>query len=86
VTSSEDFEEGVLAQMQFLQDIAEKALEYNSPVNLCFIDLENAFDNLELKSVLEILEMNNVPNSLIILIRDIFHYSKTRRPLKPTAV
>ena len=49
----------------------EKAIEFNKPVFLYFIDLET-LDRLELKDVLKNLKVNNVPNDLILFIRDIF--------------
>jgi hypothetical protein len=54
------------------RQITEKALEYNMPAHFCFIDLEKAFDKLELKTVLNILEVNNVPNGFVLLIKDIY--------------
>jgi hypothetical protein len=51
-----------------VRQIIKKALEYNSPVCFCFTDLEKAFGNLNLESVLEMLEPNNVPKCLITLI------------------
>ena len=39
---------------------------------LCFIGLEKAFNRLEFKDVLNILEENNVLIGLILLISDIF--------------
>jgi hypothetical protein len=41
------------------------------PAYFCFIDLEKAFERLELKKVLNILEVNNVPNGLVLLIKDL---------------
>jgi hypothetical protein len=36
------------------------------------MDLEKAFDKLELKSVLDILERNRVPVGLVILIKNVY--------------
>ena len=55
-----------------VRQIVEKSLEFNKPAYLCFIDLEKAFDRLELKDILNILEQYNIPNGLILLIQDIF--------------
>ena len=37
-------------------------------VCVCFVDLEKAFDNLELWDILNILMENNVPNEIIFCI------------------
>jgi hypothetical protein len=37
-----------------IRHIAEETIEYNSPVYICFIDLDEVFDNLN--SVLEVLD------------------------------
>jgi hypothetical protein len=41
------------------------------PTYFCFINLEMALDSLELKRVLNILEVNIVPNGIVLLIKDI---------------
>jgi hypothetical protein len=51
--------------------ITEKALGCNRPAYFCFKHLVKEFDKLELKSVLDMLQRNNVPNGLVILIRNI---------------
>ena len=38
-----------------VKQIAEKALEFNKPAYICFVDLEKAFDNLDLWDILNIL-------------------------------
>jgi hypothetical protein len=56
---------------QFLQEDAlwkKKGLQQNRPAYFYFVDLEKAFRKLELKTVLDILGRNNVPNGLVILI------------------
>jgi hypothetical protein len=49
---------------------SRKALEYNRPEYFCFIHSEKAYDNLELNTALEIVEINNVPNGLVVLVKD----------------
>jgi hypothetical protein len=44
----------------------------NRPAYFCFIDLEKSSDNSGLNMVLDILELNILPNSLFILIKDIY--------------
>jgi hypothetical protein len=48
------------------------ALQYNRLAYFCFVDLEKAFDKLELKTEPDILERNNVPNALVIFIKYIY--------------
>jgi hypothetical protein len=43
----------------------------NRPAYFCFIDLEKSSNNLELNTMVDILEFNIVPNSIFILIKDI---------------
>jgi Reverse transcriptase (RNA-dependent DNA polymerase). len=41
------------------------------PSYICFVDLEKAFDNLDLWDTFNILLENDVPNGIILLIKDI---------------
>lgn len=61
-----------------VRQITEKALEFNKPAFLCFIDLEKAFDSLQLNTILKILTKNNVPDGLIALILDIYSDNTVR--------
>jgi hypothetical protein len=56
----------------------EKDLEYNIVAHFCFIELEKAFDKLELERVIEILERTSVSNKLAILIKNIYTNNFTR--------
>ena len=54
--------------------IAEKALEVNKLLYIlvCFVDLEKTFDFLDLWNILNILQENDVPNGIILLIKNIY--------------
>lgn len=54
-----------------LRQLVEKSLEYNSPAYLCFIDLTKAFDRVQLKDIITILESSNVSKELTELIKDL---------------
>jgi hypothetical protein len=47
---------------------AGNSAECKRPAHFCFIDVKKAFDKSEFKRVLDILERNNVPNDVVILI------------------
>jgi hypothetical protein len=72
------FPHGLVKPYVIIGQITGKALEYNSPVYFCFIDLERGLNTLELKTVLKILELNNVPIGLIIYI---YIYTHLRRSI-----
>jgi hypothetical protein len=56
----------------------EEALEYKMAAYFCFIDLEKAFDRLDIKTVPNILEASNVPNGLVLLIKDTYENNSFR--------
>src|SRR5215469_7200857 len=55
-----------------IRQLTEKALEFNRPIYLCFIDIEKAFDKIRLKHVLNILRDLGVPSGILSLIQDIY--------------
>lgn len=61
-----------------VRQLAEKSIEYSKPLFVCFIDLEKAFDRVRKEDVLEILNENNVPRSLIELVSDLNTNTRTQ--------
>lgn len=55
-----------------IRQISWKALEYSKLAFLCLVGVVKAFDSLQLKPVLDILEQNNVPvpDGLLLLIKN----------------
>lgn len=54
------------------RQIAEKAIEYNKPAFVCFVDLTKAFDRIRLADVLSILKKKKkVPREYIQLIKEL---------------
>lgn len=51
-----------------VRQIAEKAIEFNYPAHMCFVDLTKAFDRIQLKDVIEILRKRNVSQNIISVI------------------
>ena len=52
--------------------IMEKSIEYNRPAYLCFIDLEKAFDNVQLRDIIHLLYDRQIPHNLIKTIENIY--------------
>ena len=52
-----------------VRQIVEKALEFNKPAFLCFVDLTKAFDQVRLEDVLSILQKRNVDARIIAAVR-----------------
>lgn len=61
-----------------IRQLTEKAIEYNTPAFLCFVDLQKAFDRVQLSDVTKTLAKYNVPVSLIQIIHHINSNTKTR--------
>lgn len=59
-----------------IRQITEKSIEYNRPAFLCFIDLEKAFDRVQLQDVVHILYNRNIPLNIIKLIEHIYTRNK----------
>lgn len=54
-----------------IRQIIEKAIEFNNPVFMCFVDLIKAFDKIKLSDVTNILKEPNVPLKIIRLIEEL---------------
>lgn len=61
-----------------VRQLAEKSIEFNKPLFLCFVDLEKAFDRVRRTDVLRILNERNVPRCLIEIVADLNSNTKTR--------
>ena len=48
----------------------EKAVEYRTPVHLCFIDLTKAYDSVDHAAMVAILRLYGVPQQLVEIIED----------------
>jgi hypothetical protein len=55
-----------------LWQIIEKSLEFNKLAFLCFVDLQKAFDTIQLKDVIQILYQKQIAVHLIKLTEDIY--------------
>lgn len=54
-----------------LRQIIEKAIEFNKPAYLCFVDLIQAFDRIQLTELLNILHENQVDAKIVKLIKEL---------------
>lgn len=61
-----------------IRQLSEKAIEFNKPLFLCFVDLEKAFDRVRKQDVLQILNERNVPRCLIELVKDLNTNTRTQ--------
>ena len=61
-----------------LRQIIEKSIEFNKPAFLCFVDLTQAFDRVQLKDVLKILQERRVSNNIIQVIKQLNTNNSTR--------
>jgi hypothetical protein len=59
-----------------IRQIIEKPIEYNKPAYLCFIDLQKAFDRIQLRHVLHLQCQKKIHKNVIKLIENI--YTNTR--------
>ena len=55
-----------------MRQIMEKSIEYNRPAYLCFIDLEKAFDRVQLRDIIHLLYDRQIPHNLIKTIENIY--------------
>ena len=60
------------------RQLCKKAYECNKSSFFCFIDIEKAFDKVQLKHVIKILEKFKIPDNLINLIQDIYSNNTIR--------
>lgn len=56
-----------------IKHVAEKSIEYNRPVYMCFTDVEKAFDKVQLKDVTHLLYKREIPYNIIKVIENITH-------------
>ncbi|KAH1024898.1 hypothetical protein HUJ05_009734 [Dendroctonus ponderosae] len=54
-----------------LRQIAEKAIEFNKPAFMCFIDLSQAFDKVRLTDVIKLLEERKIHQNIVSIIREL---------------
>ncbi|KAK9881036.1 hypothetical protein WA026_014379 [Henosepilachna vigintioctopunctata] len=55
-----------------MRQVLEKSIEFNKPAFLCFIDLQNAFEKIQLKDVIRLLYSRGIPKNLVETIKDIY--------------
>ena len=55
-----------------IRQITEKSIEYNKPAYMCFIDLEKAFDRVQLRDVVHLLYNRQIPHNLVKTIQNIY--------------
>lgn len=63
---------GTREQILNLRLIVEKCYEYNTPVFMCFVDYQKAFDCVKWEKLWEILNETGVPSHLVMLIRNLY--------------
>ena len=61
-----------------LRQIIEKSIKFNKPAFLCFVDLTQAFDRVQLKDVLKILQERRFGNNIIQVIKQLNTNNSTR--------
>ena len=59
-------------QIASLRVIVEQSLEWNSPLDISFIDYEKAFDSVDRETIWKLLRHCEVPEKMISLIRRIY--------------
>lgn len=60
------------------KQIKEKAIEYNTPAFICFIDLTKAFDKVQLSDVTNILIEKETPANIVKVIRNLNNGNSTQ--------
>jgi len=55
-----------------VRQIAEKSIEYNKSAYMCFIDLQKAFDRVQLENVLHLLYNIQLPLNLLKTIENLY--------------
>ena len=56
---------GTVDQIWVTRQAMEKAVEYRTPVHLCFIDLTKAYDTVDCTAMVAILRSYEVPQQLV---------------------
>ncbi|VDP27723.1 unnamed protein product [Schistosoma margrebowiei] len=57
-------------QIATLRIIVEQSVEWNSSLNINFIDCEKVFDSVDRRTLWKLLQHYGVPEKIVILIRD----------------
>ena len=65
-----------------IRQITEKSIEYNRPAFMCFIDLEKAFDRIQLEDVTQLLYDRQVPQNIIKTIENIYQANRLQTRIK----
>ena len=63
---------GTVDQIWVTRQVMEKAVEYRTPVHLCFIDLTKAYDSVDRSAMVAILRLYGVPHQLVEIIEDLY--------------
>ncbi|XP_056636715.1 uncharacterized protein LOC130445195 [Diorhabda sublineata] len=61
-----------------LRQVVEKSIEYNKPAYLCFIDLQKAFDRIQLKDVIHLLYNRDIPINIVQTIENIYSHNQVQ--------
>lgn len=54
-----------------VRQIVEKAIEFDKPAFMCFVDLTKAFDRIKLSNVTRILREENIPKDIVQVIESL---------------
>ena len=63
---------GTTDQIWVARQIVERAVEYQTPAHLCFVDLTKAYDSVDRSALIAILKSYRVPNHLTDIIKDMY--------------
>lgn len=61
-----------------VRQLIEKAIEFNKPMFICFVDFTKAFDRIKLDDVLKSLEKNKIDYKLRRIVKELYTGNKTR--------
>ena len=59
-----------------IRQVTEKSIEYNKPAYICFIDLEKAFDRVQLRYFIHFVYNRQIPHNIIKTIKNIYTANK----------
>ena len=65
-------------QIATLRIILEQSIEWNSPLYICFVDYEKAFDSLDRNTLWNLLRNYGVPQKIVSLIKNSYSEMKCR--------